>query len=80
MKATGIVRNLDTLGRVVIPKEIRNSFNMNERQAVEIFVGSDESIVLKKYECGCIFCNQAEGVVEFRGRLICEECLRELRE
>ena len=80
MKATGIVRNLDTLGRVVIPKEIRNSFNMNERQAVEIFVGSDENIVLKKYERGCIFCNQAEGVVEFRGRLICEECLRELRE
>ena len=57
MKATGISRRVDELGRVVIPIEIRNQFNIAEKDPIEIFV-SDTSIVLKKYEASCIFCRK----------------------
>ena len=49
MKATGIVRRIDDLGRVVIPKEIRKTMRIREGQAREIFTGREGDIVLKKY-------------------------------
>ena len=48
MKATGVVRRIDDLGRIVIPKEIRRTLKINDGDNVEIYV-SDDSIVLKKY-------------------------------
>lgn len=50
MKATGIVRRIDDLGRVVIPKEIRRSMRLHEGDPMEIFLGDDgESVVFQKY-------------------------------
>lgn len=49
MKATGIVRNVDDLGRIVLPKEIRRTMNIQERDALEIFLDKD-FICLKKYD------------------------------
>lgn len=49
MRATGIVRKIDNLGRVVIPKEIRKEMKINNGNTLEIFVDQDESVILKKY-------------------------------
>ncbi len=49
MKATGIVRRIDDLGRVVIPKEIRRTLRIREGEQLEIFTGKDSEIILKKY-------------------------------
>ena len=49
MKATGIVRRIDDLGRVVIPKEIRKTLRIREGEPLEIFIGTDGEIILKKY-------------------------------
>ena len=49
MKATGIVRRIDDLGRVVIPKEIRRTMKLKESQSLEIYTGKEGEIVLKKY-------------------------------
>lgn len=49
MKATGIVRRIDDLGRVVIPKEIRRTMRIREGEPMEIFTGREGEIVLKKY-------------------------------
>ena len=49
MKATGIVRRIDDLGRVVIPKEIRRTLRIRQSEPLEIFVGKEGEIVLKKY-------------------------------
>lgn len=49
MKATGIVRRIDDLGRVVIPKEIRRTMRIRESEPLEIFTGKEGEIVLKKY-------------------------------
>ena len=78
MKSTGIVRRVDELGRVVIPKELRSTFDISEKDALEIFVDGD-SIILKKYEPACIFCGNAKDVVVFKGRNVCANCVEELR-
>lgn len=49
MKSTGIVRKVDELGRLVIPKELRRTLNIEEKDAVEIFIDGDQ-IILKKYK------------------------------
>ena len=49
MKATGIVRRIDDLGRVVIPKEIRRTLKIRESEPLEIFTDRNGEIILKKY-------------------------------
>ncbi|NLL45168.1 MAG: AbrB/MazE/SpoVT family DNA-binding domain-containing protein [Mollicutes bacterium] len=49
MKATGIVRRIDELGRIVIPKEIRKTLRIKEGENLEIYVDSDENIILRKH-------------------------------
>ena len=77
MKSTGIVRKLDELGRVVIPIELRNQFHIIEKDPIEIFVDGS-SIVLKKYEEHCIFCNASENLIEYKGKLVCKNCIMKI--
>ena len=77
MKATGIVRNLDQLGRFVIPKETRKVLNLNEGDPIEIFTDGD-TIILKKYAQGCQCCGNMENIKEYKGIKICKKCLNEL--
>ena len=77
MKATGIIRRVDELGRVVIPIEIRNQFNIIEKDPIEIYV-DDSSIILKKYEPNCIFCGSSKKLIDYQGRLICEKCAEKI--
>ena len=77
MKSTGIVRNLDKLGRVVISKEIRKKLNIEQKDPIEIFIEGN-SIVLKKYENGCIFCNNSKDLQLYKEKLICKKCLEKI--
>ncbi len=78
MKSTGIIRSLDKMGRIVIPKEYRNQLNMkNAEDSFEIFM-EDDKIVLKKYQPTCIFCNGEENLIEFGDRTVCEECIEKM--
>ena len=78
MKATGIVRKVDELGRVVLPIELRRNLDINEKDALDIYVDEDK-IILKKYEPACIFCNQSVDTVVYKGKNICANCLAELK-
>ncbi len=79
MKSTGIVRKVDELGRIVIPKELRKTFNIGEKDALEIFVDGGK-IILKKYEPACIFCGQARDNINYKGKNICPDCVEQLKE
>ena len=79
MKATGIVRKIDALGRIVLPIEIRKILDIKQKDAVEIFTDNDR-IVLQKYQPACVFCNNTEDVIYFSGKRICAECLKILKE
>lgn len=77
MKATGVVRKVDELGRVVVPIELRRTLGIAEKDPLEIFVDGD-NIILKKYERGCTFCGISDDTVYFKGKLICQSCVDEL--
>ena len=79
MKATGIVRKVDELGRIVLPIELRRTLGIAEKDPLEIYVSGD-TIVLKKYQNSCIFCDGTHDVSNFKGKSICAKCLKELVE
>ncbi len=79
MKSTGMVRRVDELGRIVLPKELRNTFDIEEKDALEIYTEGN-TIILKKYEPSCIFCGDAADVTTFHGRNVCRKCIKELQQ
>ena len=76
MKATGIIRKQDTLGRIVLPSIIRKQLEYEDFQAVDIYM-KDYHIVLDKYEINCMFCNTNDisSILSFRDRFICRTCV-----
>lgn len=77
MKATGIVRPVDELGRVVLPKELRRVMNINQKDGMEIFVENDK-IILRKYQPTCVFCDTMDNVINFKGKMACKTCIKDL--
>lgn len=77
MKATGIVRKVDELGRIVIPIELRNKLDIAIKDPIEIFV-EGSSIILKKYEQNCIFCASSKELTSYKDKLVCSKCLTKL--
>ena len=75
MKATGIVRRIDDLGRVVIPKEIRRTLRIREGDPLEIFTDREGEIILKKYspigELGNFAKEYAESLSQSSGHITC---------
>ncbi len=78
MKSTGIVRKVDELGRIVLPIELRRTLDIEEKDALEIYV-EDDSIILRKYQQSCIFCDSTRDLVNFKGRNVCADCVAKLR-
>lgn len=77
MKSTGIVRRVDELGRVVIPIELRNKFDIQVKDPIEIYV-QENTIVLKKYEPNCIFCGNSKNLISYNDKLICKKCAEKI--
>ncbi len=78
MKPTGVVRKVDELGRIVLPISIRQTMEISSGDAVEIFT-DDGRIILQKYQPACVFCNNADNIVYFNGKRICEDCLSKIK-
>ena len=78
MKALGIIRPVDELGRIVLPVETRKMMDLNPKDGVEVFI-EDDKIILKKYRPSCIFCGEADGVIDFKGKKVCRSCIEALK-
>lgn len=79
MKATGIVRKVDELGRIVLPIELRRTLNIDIKDPLEIYVDG-ESIMLKKYQPACVFCGSSDDIKQIKGKNVCAACVKELTE
>ena len=79
MKSTGIVRKVDELGRIVLPISIRQTMDINEKDSLEIFT-DENKIIIQKYQPCCIFCSNADNIVYFSGKRICEDCLAKIKQ
>jgi len=75
MKSTGIIRKVDELGRIVLPIELRRTLDIAERDELEIYMESDR-IILQKFEPACVFCGSSQGLISYRQKNICQECIR----
>lgn len=78
LKETGVVRRIDNLGRIVIPKEVRDVLGINANDPVEIFV-ENGYVLLKKYHIGCIICGDSEKNKLFKGQRICKSCVSDMQ-
>jgi transcriptional pleiotropic regulator of transition state genes len=77
LKSTGIVRKIDDLGRIVIPRELRKSMGINDKDPLEIYT-NDDTIVLKKYAPADIFTGEMDDLIEYRGKKVSVYTIREL--
>lgn len=78
MKTTGVIRQLDALGRIVLPIELRRTLDIGPKDMLEIFVEGD-SVLLRKYEPNCLFCGSSRGLVSYREKMICSDCLKAMQ-
>ncbi|MBW4085182.1 AbrB/MazE/SpoVT family DNA-binding domain-containing protein [Paenibacillus sp. S150] len=79
MKDTGMIRSLDSLGRIVVPVEIRMTRNIDIGDPIEFFILNEEIIVLRKYtSTECTFCRSLDHVTYYKDQFICNSCLKEL--
>lgn len=80
MKNIGMVRQVDELGRIVIPIELRRVLGVDEKDAVEFFIDEDAKyLMFRKLVSGCLFCGSIEALSYFKGQLICSSCIRDIR-
>ncbi|MDH7564948.1 MAG: AbrB/MazE/SpoVT family DNA-binding domain-containing protein [Clostridiales bacterium] len=78
MKSLGIVRKIDELGRIVLPIELRRTYEVNVGDPLEIYT-EGKMIIIKKYAPECVFCGNAGNVEEFKGKNICPSCKNEIK-
>jgi len=79
MKSTGIIRKVDDLGRIVLPIELRRTLDIAERDELEIYMENDR-IILQKFEPACLFCGSSRGLISYRRKNVCQECVRKMSE
>lgn len=77
MKATGIVRKIDELGRIVLPKSIRTTFCIEDGDALEIYI-DDLGIILRKYERCDIFTGDMDNLIEYKGKKVSVSSIKEM--
>ena len=78
MKPAGFLCKIDKLGRIVIPKPLRSKYDLHLDDTIELFTEPD-AIVMKKYGMSCIFCGNSDGLSDFMGKAVCEDCLSKLK-
>ena len=77
MKNLEITRNMDELGRIVLPIEVRRALGLAEKEAVDFFLDEmDEALILKKHSPTCLCCAGTEGLKRLpNGAYLCGTCL-----
>jgi len=78
MKSTGIVRQIDELGRIVLPKELRNTLNIKIKDGLEISLEGTR-IIIKKHDQGCVTCGSRANLKIFKNKQLCSDCIVSLK-
>lgn len=78
-RTTGIMRRVDSLGRIVLPVELRRTLNIDVKDMLEISV-VDGQIILRVCKPACIFCSGTDHLVELEGKNVCRNCRKRLQD
>lgn len=74
MKSTGIVRQIDELGRIVLPKELRDILGIKIKDGLEISLNGDR-IIIEKFGKSCGICGSSDRLNSFRDKQLCDGCV-----
>lgn len=77
--STGVTRSVDDLGRITIPKEVRDAKRIFQGTPLQIYVEGDK-IIIQNIETVCSFCNKKKVLYEFKEKMICKECIKDIKE
>ncbi len=77
MKKTGMTRAVDEVGRIVLPKEIRESMDLKTKDELEISVEGDK-IILRKFQPSCVLCGGNNGLILFNSNKLCASCIAKI--
>ncbi len=74
-----VTRKIDDLGRIVIPKDFRKKLDINNPgDEVQVYAEADKIIIKKNKPC-CVFCSSQKNLTEFNEKMICEKCLKNIK-
>lgn len=76
-KDIGMSRKVDKLGRIVIPKEIRNKFDIKTNDKLDIYIENDVISLIKDSK-KCIFCSSTKDLIEQNNKYVCNKCMQKL--
>ena len=79
MSFKGFVREIDSVGRVVIPKQLRKDFGLTSADSHVIITAENGCIVMRKAVNACVFCKSEHELSEFSGQFICAACLSDIK-
>lgn len=82
MKSAKVIRPIDANGRVVLPKNLISQIfkaTSEDHISVEVLY-TDDSIILKRFQFSCSFCDRRDGLKDYKGMKICPDCLAEMKE
>ena len=74
MRAIGIIRKVDGLGRITLPSELRQVMNISEGEPLEIFT-NNRKIILRVYETKCVICDSYEDLKKIHEKYVCKKCI-----
>lgn len=78
MKDTGIIRDLDNMGRIVLPSELRRTLDLSEGTLMEIYTEQDE-IIIQKFLHKCEFCRTTDNIIKIKEKFVCENCKEQFK-
>lgn len=79
MRSAGLTRPIDSLGRIVVPKELRTVLYIEEKDKMRYYVKEDQ-ILIRKTQLSCIFCHSRDQLVEYQDKYVCRDCLQKLEQ
>ena len=79
MKTTGVIRQLDSLGRIVLPIELRRTLDIGPKDMLEIFL-TRTAAPISALEPDCLFCGSGHALFSYREKMICSRCLKEMKQ
>ena len=78
MKKSITTREIDSLGRIVIPVEIRRALKLGPNTAVDVYI-EENHIAIYKHSQSCIFCGNEESLRQVSGKTVCKDCIRKIK-
>ena len=75
----GIVRKIEGLGRMVIPKAVREHMKITPEDSIEFIISGNDEVIIRRFQESCVFCGDKENLKEYLGKYVCKNCIQKIK-